>query len=204
MIITKTTVPSTYFTTSNASLLSRVSLVPKHNHVVRSCQAMPMDSAPVVKRRRTSDCSITGASLIESSPLPDHWKAFPWNKFPGFTVSERAGRQTSWVWQHGFDIQACDSPNRRKWVCRPCLQMPKPKRTDFSALGTQNIEKHLYREHRLVDESGKRLPALAKRLKEKTPSLNIVKEYYYSHRYESLFAQICVSLLTHLPHPGHH
>jgi hypothetical protein len=53
--------------------------------------------------------------------------------------------------------------------------MPKPKRTDFSALGTQNIEKHLYRQHRLVDESGKRLPALAKRLKEKTPSLNIVK-----------------------------
>ena len=53
--------------------------------------------------------------------------------------------------------------------------MPKPKRTDFSALGTQNIEKHLYREHRLVDESGKRLPALAKRLTEKTPSLSIVK-----------------------------
>jgi hypothetical protein len=134
-----------------------------------------MDSNPVVKRRRTSDCSITGASLIEPSPLPDHWKAFPWNKFPGFTVSERAGKQTLWVWQHGFDIQACDSPNRRKWVCKPCLQMPKPKRTDFSALGTQNIEKHLYREHRLVDESGRRLPALAKRLKEKTPSLNIVK-----------------------------
>ena len=32
----------------------------------------------------------------------------------------------------------------------------------------------------------------------------INKEYYYSHRYKSLFAQICVSLLTHLPRAGHH
>lgn len=53
--------------------------------------------------------------------------------------------------------------------------MPQPKRTDFSALSTQNIEKHLYREHKLVDESGKRQPALVKQLKEKTPSLNIVQ-----------------------------
>lgn len=49
------------------------------------------------------------------------------------------------------------------------------KISDFSALGTQNIENHLFREHRLVDESGKKQPALGKRLKEKTHSRNIVE-----------------------------
>ncbi|OAQ57863.1 restless-like transposase [Pochonia chlamydosporia 170] len=53
--------------------------------------------------------------------------------------------------------------------------MPKPKTSDFSAVGTQNIEKHLFREHRLVDESGKRQPATGNWLKEKTPSRNIVE-----------------------------
>jgi hypothetical protein len=134
-----------------------------------------MESKPVVEDREIPDSSSPTAARIETSSLPDYWKAFPWNNFPGFTVSERAGRQTSWVWQHGFDIQTRDSPAKRKWVCRPCLQMPKAKRTDFSALGTQNIEKHLFREHKLVDESGKRQPALGKGAKEKRPSANIAQ-----------------------------
>jgi hypothetical protein len=107
--------------------------------------------------------------------LPDDWRIFPWNKFPGFTISERAGRQTSWVWLHGYGIQDQDSPTRRKWVCRSCLQKPKPKISDFSSVRTQNIEKHLFREHKLVDESGKRLTAVRAGFKEKTPSRNIVE-----------------------------
>ncbi|KAF6513037.1 hypothetical protein HZS61_007977 [Fusarium oxysporum f. sp. conglutinans] len=48
--------------------------------------------------------------------------------------------------------------------------------TDFSAVGTQNIEKHLLREHGLVDKSGRRKPpALWKGKQEKTPSRNIVE-----------------------------
>jgi hypothetical protein len=48
--------------------------------------------------------------------------------------------------------------------------------TDFSAVGTQNIEKHLFREHGLVDKSGGRKPpALWKGKQEKTPSRNIVE-----------------------------
>jgi hypothetical protein len=48
--------------------------------------------------------------------------------------------------------------------------------TDFSAVGTQNIEKHLFREHGLVDKSGRRKPpALWKGKQEKTPSRNIVE-----------------------------
>ncbi|KAJ3454851.1 hypothetical protein MRS44_013451 [Fusarium solani] len=45
-----------------------------------------------------------------------------------------------------------------------------------SLLLAQNIEKHLFREHGLVDESGKRKPpALWKRMQEKTHSRNIVE-----------------------------
>ncbi|KAJ3454555.1 hypothetical protein MRS44_013155 [Fusarium solani] len=135
-----------------------------------------MDANVPIKRRQPSDCNASSATLINLDALPDDWKIFPWNKFPGFSISERVGRQTSWVWQHGFDIQARDSPTKRKWVCGPCLQKPKPKTTDFSAVGTQNIEKHLFREHGLVDESGKRKPpALWKGMQEKTPSRNIVE-----------------------------
>ncbi|KFA67070.1 hypothetical protein S40285_09701 [Stachybotrys chlorohalonatus IBT 40285] len=47
---------------------------------------------------------------------------------------------------------------------------------DFSAVGTQNIEKHLFREHGLVDESRKRKPpALWKGMQEKTPLRNILE-----------------------------
>jgi hypothetical protein len=47
--------------------------------------------------------------------------------------------------------------------------------TDFTAVGTQNIEKHLIREHRLVDESERRKPpALWKGKQEKTRPRNIV------------------------------
>ncbi|KAJ3454389.1 hypothetical protein MRS44_018283 [Fusarium solani] len=162
--------------------------------------------ANVPVKRQPSGCNASSAPLINLDALPDDWKIFPWNKFPAFSISERAGvklrrpsltvggkdhdhrelvhdeserpqlAQTSWVWQHGFDIQARDSPTKRKWVCRPCLRKPKPKTTDFSAVGTQNIEKHLFREHGLVDESGKRKPpALWKGMQEKTPSRNILE-----------------------------
>ncbi|EJP62004.1 restless-like transposase [Beauveria bassiana ARSEF 2860] len=75
------------------------------------------------------------------------------NKFSGFTISERAGRQTLWIWQHGFDIQFCDSPLTRKW----------------------NMDKHLFKEHRLADESGKRSPAMEKGWKDKTPFRNVAE-----------------------------
>lgn len=132
-----------------------------------------MDADVHIKRRRTSDCDAQIEPFLSSDSSPDDWSIFPWNKFSGFTISERAGRQTSWIWQHGFDIQSCDSPLTRKWVCRPCLKKPKPKTSGFSAVGTQNIEKHLFKEHRLVDESGRRPPATEKGWKDKTPSRNI-------------------------------
>jgi hypothetical protein len=134
-----------------------------------------MDANVSAKRQRTLDFDVSSVPLIDLDALPDDWEIFPWNKFPGFTISERAGRQTSWVWLHGYDIQDQTSPTKRKWVCRPCLQKPKPRISDFSSVGTQNIEKHLFREHKLVDESGKRQPALGTGLKEKTPSRNIVE-----------------------------
>ncbi|KAG7423224.1 hypothetical protein Forpi1262_v015757 [Fusarium oxysporum f. sp. raphani] len=134
-----------------------------------------MDANLSAKHQQTSDCDTASATLTDLDTLPDDWRIFPRNKFPGFTISERAGRQTSWVWLHGYDIQDQDSPTRRKWFCRSCLQKPKPKILDFSSVGTQNIEKHLFREHKLVDESGKRLPAVRAGFKEKTPSRTIVE-----------------------------
>ncbi|KAK2470539.1 hypothetical protein H9L39_17835 [Fusarium oxysporum f. sp. albedinis] len=132
--------------------------------------------ANVPVKCQSPDCSAPSASPNNLDASPGDWKAFPWHKFPGFSISERVGRQTSWVWQHAFDIQARDSPTKRKWVCKHCLRKAKPKMTDFSAVGTQNIEKHLFREHGLVDKSGRRKPpALWKGKQEKTPSKNIVE-----------------------------
>ncbi|EXL65130.1 hypothetical protein FOPG_18635 [Fusarium oxysporum f. sp. conglutinans race 2 54008] len=133
-----------------------------------------MDANVSAKRQRTLDFDVSSVPLIDLDALPDDWEIFPWNKFPGFTTSERASRQTSWVWLHGYDIQDQTSPTKRKWVCRPCLQKPKPRISDFPSAGIQNIEKHLFREHKLVDESGKRQLALGTGLK-KTPSRNIVE-----------------------------
>jgi hypothetical protein len=55
------------------------------------------------------------------------------------------------------------------------IKRVRSKVTDFTAVGTQNIEKHLIREHRLVDESERRKPpALWKGKQEKTRPRNIV------------------------------
>lgn len=135
-----------------------------------------MESYMPVKVQSPSDnedtCDIISGTL---DPIAaDEWVTFPWNKFPGYTVSERAGKQTSWVWQHGFDIQSSDHPTKRKWVCKPCLKRPKSRCTDFSAVGTQNIENHLFKDHSLVDASGKRPPpGHVSRINEKTPSRSI-------------------------------
>ena len=171
------TVPGTRGSRTRLDSSSRLrSSFSKNIMCVPVLPGIQMDANVPVKRRQPSDCNASSATLINLDALPDDWEIFPWNKFPGFSISERVGRQTSWVWQHGFDIQARDSPTKRKWVCGPCLKKPKPKTTDFSAVGTQNIEKHLFREHGLVDESGKRKPpALWKGMQEKTPSRNIVE-----------------------------
>jgi hypothetical protein len=48
--------------------------------------------------------------------------------------------------------------------------------TDFSAVGTQNIEKYLFKEYRLINESGRRRPpALWKGKQEKIRLRNIVE-----------------------------
>jgi hypothetical protein len=48
--------------------------------------------------------------------------------------------------------------------------------TDFSVVGTQNIEKPLFREHGLVHKSGRRKPpALWEGKQEKPPPRNIVE-----------------------------
>ncbi|KAM4067876.1 restless-like transposase [Hirsutella rhossiliensis] len=93
-----------------------------------------METDVPTKPQRASDGGSSSKSFVNMDALQDEWSIFPWNHFPGYTISERAGRQTSWVWQHGFDIQPSDSPTKRKW----------------------NIENHLFKEHRLVDLSGKR------------------------------------------------
>ncbi|EXK26739.1 hypothetical protein FOMG_16685 [Fusarium oxysporum f. sp. melonis 26406] len=37
------------------------------------------------------DSSAPSASPNNSDASPDDWKAFPWHKFPGFSISERVG-----------------------------------------------------------------------------------------------------------------
>ncbi|KAK2134278.1 hypothetical protein NOF04DRAFT_1380202 [Fusarium oxysporum II5] len=57
-----------------------------------------------------------------------------------------------------------------------CRRLAKPKCRDFSAVGTQNIGKHLFKEHGLIHKSGRRKPpALWKGKQEKSPSRNIVE-----------------------------
>ncbi|KFA69004.1 hypothetical protein S40285_10690 [Stachybotrys chlorohalonatus IBT 40285] len=53
--------------------------------------------ANVPVKRQPSGYNASGAPLINLDALPDDWKIFPWNKFPAFSISERAGRQTSWI-----------------------------------------------------------------------------------------------------------
>src|SRR6478609_2947642 len=157
----------------NASQLSSrpITLAGRSLPAFHSFPNLQMDAV----KCQSPDCSAPSTSPNNLDASPDDRKAFAWHKFPGFSISERAGRQTSWVWQHGFYIQARGSPTKRKCVCKHCLRRVRSKVTDFTAVGTQNIEKHLIREHGLVDESERRKPpALWKGKQEKTRPRNIV------------------------------
>jgi hypothetical protein len=103
--------------------------------------------------------------------VTDKWKDFPWQQFPGYVRSQRPGVTTSWIWNHGFDIELAADSSKRKWVCIYCLQRRLSKLVQFSSLGTQNVESHLFQVHQLQDPSGKRPPAVRK--KEKEQSKNI-------------------------------
>ncbi|RKL12927.1 hypothetical protein BFJ70_g16060 [Fusarium oxysporum] len=70
--------------------------------------------ANVPVKYQSPNCNAPSVSPNNLDASPDDWKAFLWHKVPGFSISERVGRQTSWAWQHGFDIQARDSPTKRK------------------------------------------------------------------------------------------
>ncbi|KAH7161026.1 hypothetical protein EDB81DRAFT_643576, partial [Dactylonectria macrodidyma] len=67
------------------------------------------------------------------------------------------------------------SLTKRKWVYKPYFKKLKSRMLDYSTISTQNIEKHLFKEHKLINRTGKRLPALRKGMKEKTPLRNIIE-----------------------------
>jgi hypothetical protein len=121
------TVPSTRGFVSASQLSSHpLTLTERSLHAFCSFLGLQMDANAPVKRQ-SPECSASVPSLYNLDALPDDWKTFPWNKFPGSLISDRVGRQTPWVWQHGFDIQARDSPTKRKWVCKHCLRKANPR-----------------------------------------------------------------------------
>ncbi|KAK2686795.1 hypothetical protein QWA68_014966 [Fusarium oxysporum] len=49
--------------------------------------------ANVPAKRQSPECSASVPSLNNLDAFPDDWKTFPWNKFPGFSISDPlAGR----------------------------------------------------------------------------------------------------------------
>jgi hypothetical protein len=95
-------------------------------------------NAPINPQLCDLSCTLSG----NLDPLPDEWKIFPWSRFPGYTISERAGRQTSWVWEYGFDIQPSDSPTKRKWVS--VASGKQSQRCQTSLLLAPRISKTIY------------------------------------------------------------
>ena len=114
--------------------------------------------------------------LLENSEdlaqeVKDQWEDFPWQRFPGYIRAQRPGITSSWVWANGFYIELAKDNTQRRWVCMYCVREKQHKIAHFTAVGTQNIEKHLGLTHQLTDPSGKRPPVMRK--KEKHPSKNI-------------------------------
>lgn len=120
---------------------------------------------------QTNKQSAEIMSLPSSGSTKDNWDEFPWNHFPGYTKSQRVNKTVSWIWEYGYDIQSIGDDNNRRWVCRFCVKKRKSPPHNTSSTGTQNAEKHLFREHETWDPTGKREPPV--KVKEKTPSISI-------------------------------
>ncbi|KAK3934164.1 hypothetical protein QBC46DRAFT_274371 [Diplogelasinospora grovesii] len=89
----------------------------------------------------------------EPSPTVDELDCvFRW--FRGFTMVERTRGPKSWVWDYGVEIQ---NRSTRRWVCLPCVRKRGPRPSNYDSKGTQNnVENHLWKQHRRWDPSRRR------------------------------------------------
>ncbi|RYO79483.1 hypothetical protein DL762_008141 [Monosporascus cannonballus] len=106
--------------------------------------------------KASSPISVTSTPSATPTPTPvptdQQLEQRLWAAFPGFTISERKKDTTAWTWEFGYDIQNGD---KRKWVCKKCLQRKGPKPVAMNARGTQNHANHLYEDHRISAPLGK-------------------------------------------------
>jgi hypothetical protein len=93
-----------------------------------------------------------------SSQLSDDDRDRVFRKFGGYTLAERAVNAKSWVWDYGVDIQ---SSTARQWVCLPCVRKNVNTPANYDAKGTQNMARHLWKNHRLRDLTGSQMPPLS-------------------------------------------
>ncbi|KAF4314536.1 HAT domain-containing protein [Botryosphaeria dothidea] len=97
----------------------------------------------------TNDSPSTNPAIDGGrGPQREGWENFPWERFPGYTINELIKR-TGWTWTHGYDIFHAIT-ERRRWVCRHCVQQKRRPLVDFTDNGTENHARHLVK--LLIDE----------------------------------------------------
>lgn len=117
-----------------------------------SSPANPLEDSLCASRSSlTASPSMSSITSRQSSRSisGNDWEVFPWDRFPGLTISERRGRPKSWIWQHGYDLQEIKDETRYRWVCHECVRKKDPKVTAHLASATANIETHLNNQHHI-------------------------------------------------------
>ncbi|KJZ69141.1 hypothetical protein HIM_11471 [Hirsutella minnesotensis 3608] len=75
-------------------------------------------------RLESDETSPTAEAADDASFAADHagYEGIDWNRLPGYSISKRRKRpRTSWIWEHGYDIEKDDS-GHRFWLCKTCHQ----------------------------------------------------------------------------------
>lgn len=93
----------------------------------------------------------SGEVADDASFAVDHisYEGIDWNRVSGYSISKRRKRpRTSWVWDHGYDIEK-DSSSHRFWLCKTCHPDKSTVRHMYDAAATSQANAHMAEIHRI-------------------------------------------------------
>ncbi|OBS15736.1 hypothetical protein FPOA_28127 [Fusarium poae] len=135
-----------------------------------STPSTPLRSKSASPHPHAHDANFTGSDPLD---LTDEDHDFVFERFKGYTLSERRSSTRQWVWKFGFDISKAG--NSATWVCGFCVKKRDLRPSHYDARNLSNVELHLSSFHNVRNASAKRtVPNTLKRPHDMADQMSVV------------------------------
>ncbi|OBS15162.1 hypothetical protein FPOA_28731 [Fusarium poae] len=135
-----------------------------------STPSTPLRSKSASPHPHAHDANFTGSDPLD---LTDEDHDFVFERFKGYTLSERRSSTRQWVWKFGFDISKAG--NSATWVCGFCVKKRDLRPSHYDPRNLSNVELHLSSFHNVRNASAKRtVPNTLKRPHDMADQMSVV------------------------------